>query len=140
MPAEDGDPCRLWSARLPWCDTDCPERRRRYPSFSFSCGMKGPRSRIRICLPDWARCRASGPPPAPVPITIASYSIGMQLGCRATRHRPNARKPSECDSKLTTSMVIRIERRTREKRLNHLSLLNSWHMDRRRIQRHPLLK
>src|ERR1700686_3643794 len=39
--------------------------------------MNGPRSRIRMFLPACARCRASVPPPAPVPITIASYSPGI---------------------------------------------------------------
>jgi hypothetical protein len=40
--------------------------------FSGSRGSHPPRSSIKTFLPEGARCRASVPPPAPVPMTMTS--------------------------------------------------------------------
>src|SRR6478736_5259704 len=47
--------------------------------FSGSRGSQSPRSRIRIRLPDGARCRASVPPPAPLPMMMTSYRPSLAM-------------------------------------------------------------
>ena len=67
-----GTACRSRRTRCPARRSGCRRTRPASDQFCGSRGSQSPRSSRRIRLPEGARCRASVPPPAPLPMMMTS--------------------------------------------------------------------